>query len=288
MQREGIVAVGDISNKEDSFKVKSGSKIHYHTFVEIFNLENALAKQTFDSGKQLMQIAWDKYKLSTSLVPHASYSVSEQLFSLFREEMNAKENLLSIHNLETEHENPFISDRKGKLLEVFEKIGLEKGDSKPRNMSSMPWLSGAIPPASPLLLVHNVYLTAKDIENSDIDREKTWYCLCPNSNLYIGNVLPGSFLMKNFPDKVCIGTDSLSSNHRLSIIAELITLNENYPEIDLEKLLKFATLNGAEMLGIDDWAGSFEPGKRPGVNLIGKVDLEGMRVGKGSYVKKII
>src|SRR5689334_19080444 len=33
MQKEGIVAVGDISNKNHSFSIKAKSKIHYHTFI---------------------------------------------------------------------------------------------------------------------------------------------------------------------------------------------------------------------------------------------------------------
>ena len=50
MQREGIVAVGDISNKADTAKVKANSSIWYHTFVETFDFvqdnlaENELLK----------------------------------------------------------------------------------------------------------------------------------------------------------------------------------------------------------------------------------------------------
>ena len=36
MIRNGIVAVGDISNTSDSFPIKLGSNIKYHTFLEIF------------------------------------------------------------------------------------------------------------------------------------------------------------------------------------------------------------------------------------------------------------
>ena len=284
MQREGIVAVGDISNKADSFYVKSSGKIYYHTFVEIFNMQNDQAGITFDNGLKLLETAKKEYNLPASLVPHASYSVSEELFRLFRERMNTEENLLSIHNLETEYENLFISKRKGNLLDVFEKAGLEKGDSKARKMNSMPWLTKVIPPRSPLLLVHNIYLTARDIEDSEIDKENTWFCLCPNSNLYIANILPGPYLMKSFPGKVCIGTDSLSSNHRLSILSELITLDKYYPGTGLANLLKFATINGAQMLGIDDRAGSFEPGKRPGINLIRNVNLQEMKLNSDSFV----
>lgn len=104
----------------------------------------------------------------------------------------------------------------------------------------------------------------------------------------ISNKLPGSEIMKAYPDKVCIGTDSLSSNHRLSILAELITLEKNYPEIGLEQLLTFATINGAKILRMDNTLGSFEKGKKPGVNLIEGVDFEGMRFGGEAEVRRLL
>lgn len=288
MQREGIVAVGDICNKEDSFDVKSHSRIYYHSFVEIFNLQKDQALDTFRRGMQLMETAREKFRLKASLVPHASYTVSENLFRLFRSELNNEDNLLSIHNQETVYEDEFISERKGNFLELFEKLGLEKGDSRPRKMNSLPWLSRVIPEKSPLLLVHNVHTTPEEIDNSQVDPNKTWFCLCPNSNLYIANILPGTFLMQIYPDRVCIGTDSLSSNHRLSILEEIKTLDLNYPQIGLASLFNFATLNGAKMLGIDHFAGSFEPGKKPGVNLIERVDLQGMRLRRKSSIRVLV
>ncbi len=219
MKREGIVAVGDISNKEDSFPLKTNSELHYHTFVEIFNMENAQAGKTLNEGMKLLRKAKEEYSLSASLTPNSAYTVSERLFEVFRRNVNDENNILSIHNQETEFEDEFISERKGNFLQLFEDLGFEIGDSKPRKMKTLPWLSGAIPDRSPLLLVHNVYTTPDDIANSSLDLDKTYFCLCPNSNLYISNKLPGSHLMKAYPDKVCIGTDSLSSNHRLSILA---------------------------------------------------------------------
>ena len=285
MQREGIVAVGDICNTDDSFELKAKSRIYYHSFVEVFNMQNSMAETTFAAGMKLLNMAREEYKLSASLVPHASYTVSEELFRIFREELNDPGNILSIHNQETELENQFIKLRQGKFLELFELLGFEKGDSRPRNLNSLPWLSGVIPANSPLLLVHNVFTTLEDIEASGLDHSKTWFCLCPNSNLYIANVLPGNTLMNHFPGQVCIGTDSLSSNHRLSILEELKTLDENYPETGLNKLLQFATLNGAKMLGIDSFAGSFEPGKKPGINLIEGADLQALRLRRESRVR---
>ena len=73
--------------------------------------------------------------------------------------------------------------------------------------------------------------------------------------------------------KCTIGTDSLASNWSLSVLDELKTITKNSPEISLETLLKWATINGAEFLGIDTQFGSIEKGKKPGINLITQVDL---------------
>ena len=285
MRREGIVAVGDISNKEDSFKIKRNSSIDYHTFVEIFNMQNNEAKQCFNNGLNLLNKARKEYHLSASLVPHAPYSVSEELFNLFREHLNIESELLSIHSQETIFENDFIRDRKGNFLDLFTRLGMEKGDSKPRNMNSLKYLSHSIPEKSPLLLIHNVYTNAEDIKESKLNLNKTYFCLCPNSNQYISKVFPGTFLIDNFPDKVCLGTDSLSSNHRLSIIEEMKSIQSIDKEISLDKILNMATLNGAKALQLDKKIGSFEKAKKPGLVLIEKADLQNLKLKNESRVR---
>ena len=67
---------------------------------------------------------------------------------------------------------------------------------------------------------------------------------------------------------ITIGTDSLASNHGLSILEELISIQNKFPEINTNDLLRWGTLYGAKFLGIDDKYGSFDAGKKPGVNFI--------------------
>jgi aminodeoxyfutalosine deaminase len=62
-----------------------------------------------------------------------------------------------------------------------------------------------------------------------------------------------------------LGTDSLASNHQLSIWAEIQALQTAFPNIPLAEMLQWATLNGAKALGMADTLGSFDKGKRPGV-----------------------
>ena len=67
---------------------------------------------------------------------------------------------------------------------------------------------------------------------------------------------------------IILGTDSLASNHQLSILSEMKTLKDHFTELSLSTMLSWATINGAKALQVDDQFGSFEKGKRPGVVLI--------------------
>jgi cytosine/adenosine deaminase-related metal-dependent hydrolase len=111
---------------------------------------------------------------------------------------------------------------------------------------------------------------------------------CPNSNLYIENQLPPVFLFRKENLNICLGTDSLASNHELSVLAEMITLQIHFPEIKLEELVCWATLNGAKALKMENRFGSFEVGKNPGVNLISGIDFKTMKLTEKSKVKRLI
>jgi cytosine/adenosine deaminase-related metal-dependent hydrolase len=288
MKQEGIVAVGDISNRTDSFKIKSASKILYHSFIEIFNMSNNEAEKCYKEGVRVLETAKKDYQLSASLVPHASYSVSEKLFEYFRQNQNNDSDILSVHNQETIFENEFISDKKGRLLDIFLKLGMEKGDSKPRGMNSLKYLLESLPGNNPLLLVHNTQTGAGDIEDIKSHLTRIHFCLCPNSNLYISKELPGSYLADNFPEKICIGTDSLSSNHRLSILEEIKTLQNHFHHKSLAEILSYATINGARALKLENQLGSFEKGKTPGVNLIEKADLQNLILNRNSKIRVLV
>ncbi|MGZ5219204.1 MAG: amidohydrolase family protein, partial [Chitinophagaceae bacterium] len=59
----------------------------------------------------------------------------------------------------------------------------------------------------------------------------------------------------------------LASNHQLNIVAEMKTIKQRFPFTKTEKLLEWATINGARALQMDDILGSFEKGKKPGIVL---------------------
>jgi len=60
----------------------------------------------------------------------------------------------------------------------------------------------------------------------------------------------------------------LASNRQLSIIEEINTILKHQPDISFETLLKAATYNGAQFLGIENEFGLLEKNKKSGLNLI--------------------
>jgi cytosine/adenosine deaminase-related metal-dependent hydrolase len=80
--------------------------------------------------------------------------------------------------------------------------------------------------------------------------------------------MPPVELLRSEKANIVIGTDSYASNWSLSVLDELKTIQQYHPQIPLEEMLGWATLNGARALQMDKHLGSFEKGKKPGVVLI--------------------
>jgi cytosine/adenosine deaminase-related metal-dependent hydrolase len=74
----------------------------------------------------------------------------------------------------------------------------------------------------------------------------------------------------------------------ISILEELKTLQMSLPEIPIEDLVSWATINGAKALGEQELLGSIEPGKKPGLLLIENVDLQSMKLLPESFVRRLI
>ena len=254
MRKNGIVAVGDISNTDHSFFIKKKSEIVYHTFVELFSLNNHEAEITFNKGIELLK----NCPKPNSIAPHATYSVSQKLFSLIKEQNKGE--IVCLHNQETKSEDELFRIKNGDLYDFLKKIGRVNQSGISALQTSLLQMSKK----SKIILVHNTFTSIDDVEWTKENNYSVYWCTCPKANLYIENSLPDYSIFD--AEKLCIGTDSLASNSSLCILEELKVLKEN-TDFDLNTLLKIACKNGAEALGFKH-LGTFEKGKTPGVNLI--------------------
>eukprot|EP01022_Parablepharisma_sp_SALTPOND_P004138 TRINITY_DN118218_c0_g1_i1.p1 TRINITY_DN118218_c0_g1~~TRINITY_DN118218_c0_g1_i1.p1 ORF type:complete len:103 (+),score=7.77 TRINITY_DN118218_c0_g1_i1:46-309(+) len=68
----------------------------------------------------------------------------------------------------------------------------------------------------------------------------------------------------------------------------MLTIQQNFATISLEELILWSCINGAKALNIDDSFGSFDKGKKPGVNLITGIDFKTMKLTPKAKVKRLI
>jgi cytosine/adenosine deaminase-related metal-dependent hydrolase len=290
MWAAGTAAVGDVSNTTLTVETKKASKIYYHTFIESFGFHPSRAERAFDYA-EFVQFQFKAEGLSTCIVPHSSYSVSKPLFDKIRENAILHKSILSIHNQESDSESEFFKSGTGAIANhLTNNLGIDISHWKPTGKSSLATILGFLPAENQLLLVHNTFTTKKDLDELKKIRslENTFFVLCPNSNLYIENQLPPVSLFREEELNVCLGTDSLASNHELSILSEMITLQVNFPKLQLDELLIWVCLNGAKALQIDDNFGSLEVGKKPGINLISGIDFKKLCLTESSRIKRLV
>ena len=285
MWRNGIQAVGDICNTADTVETKKKSKIKYQSFVEVFSFDSSKADEVLEEGVRVAN-EYQQNGLSATIVPHAPYSVSERLFNGIRAQQKQFPGPISIHNQETESENEMFVSGSGELVEIFKKFGEDFSNFQPQFKSSLDYHLNQLPSDQPVVLVHNTMTKAEELEAVKSIRDNVFWCTCAQANKYIENRIPNIPMWLQKEVNVCVGTDSLASNHQLSVLEELKLIQSKYPEVSLQQLLKAATLNGAKALKLDKEKGSFHKGKLPGVLLLKNVS-NGM-LSDSSSVQRII
>ena len=268
MYKNGIVAVGDISNKTDTAETKSNSKLDYYTFVEMFDfLQPSLTANTIAQYKPVMDGQSDRGNNKKSYVPHAPYTVSPELFG-FINTNNAKGQTISIHNQETSAEDELFLSGSGGFVDFYKRFGMNLDHFKPTGQSSIHYAIKHLNPDFKTIFVHNTLTTTEDIAAAARWNSKIYWASCPNANLYIENRLPNYQIFLDSDAKVTLGTDSLTSNWQLSIWEEIKTIKKYQSYVTIEQLLTWATINGAEALNYENRLGSIAIGKTPGLVLL--------------------
>ncbi len=279
MIKNGIVAVGDISNGSSTFSFKEKSKLKYHTFVEVFGSDPKIANNAFLHSEEVYNGYFDKER--ASITPHATYSVSDNLSQLINSHALENNSLISIHNQETKSENSFFKEGTGEMFAFLKIAEKTKNNFVPTGKNALSSFLGKYSNLNKVLLVHNTFTEKEDIEWSKEYSANIFWCFCPNANEYIEKRQPIYSLFKN--ENCTIGTDSLASNWSLSILDEMKTISNKDKSISLETLIKWATYNGAQFLEFDK-LGSIEKGKQPGLNLIQNMNFNNLSLTENSNV----
>jgi cytosine/adenosine deaminase-related metal-dependent hydrolase len=288
MIQNGIVAVGDISNNSSTFLQKAKKNIYYHTFIEVFDLNPERANEVFETARKLSkQLLTFDLKLSNSIIPHAPYTVSDNLFEMIANEALKNNSILSIHNQESKAEDELFISKTGAIVESFTQMGINMDFIKKTGRSSLQSTFTKLPRNQKKILVHNTFTLKEDIQfvTHYSLPNTTYWCTCPNANNYIEGRLPNYKIFVDADALLTIGTDSLASNWSLSVLDELKTITQHEPQLPLQTLLLWATKNGADFLGRTD-LGTLEKGKKPGINWL--QNIENLKITSETVVTRLI
>ena len=123
-----------------------------------------------------------------------------------------------------------------------------------------------------VLLAHCIHLDTEEMET--LARTKTNVAHCPSSNLKLGSGLAriAEMLARTIP--VSLGADGAACNNRLDMFTEMRTAAllqklAHGPEVlPAARVLRMATIDGAQALGLEKEIGSLEVGKRADVIVL--------------------
>ena len=271
MWAQGVVAMADISNCDDSFAVKAAHPMYTRTFLEVFGADAGACDAVMQDVRAL-QVKAAGFGLDAAPTPHSCYTMSPELVSA-SSVAGLESGYLSFHSEESDEEEQMMKSGSGPMWENRVANGIPTPPVT--GTTSLEYFldrlrAGGLqePVQGHVLLVHECCLTAEGAALARQRLAQPFLAVCPLSNLFIHNMLPPIPVMRESGIPICVGTDSLSSNDQLNMVAELYTLQEAFPEVPLGELLQWACLNGARFLGREAELGSIEPGKRPGLVLV--------------------
>ena len=188
----------------------------------------------------------DNKLITTSIAPHAPYTVSNSTFELintYAEQLN-----LTIHTHLHETRNEIEESIKQYSSTPIERLS-ELGLLGPK-----------------LMAAHCVHLSENDVYQLKSNRVSV---LCNiSSNMKLGSGFVDVYKLINNNINIAIGTDSSASNNRLDMFSEMRSIALNNKALTMKSeflkpadVLKMATINGAKALGIDDITGSIVKNK---------------------------
>jgi 5-methylthioadenosine/S-adenosylhomocysteine deaminase len=197
--------------------------------------------------------------ISTTLAPHAPYTVSDEPLRRIATYANELELPVHIHVHETAGEVEQSVAATGKRpLERLQDLGLVTPN---------------------LTAVHMTQLTDDEIDL--LARTGAHVIHCPESNLKLGSGFCPVADLLSAGVNVALGTDGTASNNDLDMLGEIRSaaylakgVKRDPAVVPAPQALYMATLGGARALGLSERIGSLEVGKEADITAINLGDLE--------------
>ncbi|WP_285907004.1 amidohydrolase family protein [Pseudodesulfovibrio pelocollis] len=252
LKRTGTVMVGDIATRfaKEMAGTLEASGLFFVVFAEAIG--EAVPKKSFipqaGHGRGVLSVAG-----------HSLYTTHREVLRAAKAEAGARGLPFSLHLAEHDDEVAIMAGEPSAFLDLLRSRG--------RLLDFAPPGKGPVQHAADLglldettLAVHCVKVTDQDIET--VRASGATVCLCPRSNHFIGGDRAPWEKWVASGTPLCLGTDSLASNHDLDLYAEALYFAERFEgDLSLTELLAMITRTPARILGAGDRLGTIEPGR---------------------------
>lgn len=246
--RTGTTLIGDISAGGLSWDALAGAPVWAVCFREVLGLPAGRVPTAWADLGRWVEEHPDTPTCRAGVSPHAPYSVHKAMI-----EAAARLWPVCIHVAESTAECELLDRRTGPLVPFLREMGVWDPSGLAPSWDWVVWKASRAPAA---LFAHGNYLSSATRlpPNSTV-------VYCPRTHAAFGHPRHPFAEFVSRGARVALGTDSLASNPDLDLLAEARLIHERHPDLPGDRLLRMATLSGAEALGFSDVTGNLDAGK---------------------------
>ena len=183
-----------------------------------------------------------------ALSPHAPYTASAELYRLAQDAANVSGLLVTTHVAESIEEMQMLRDASGSLYDFLQSLGRDMGDCGHHTPLRHLIEYGNLQPEN--LLVH-----LNELTSDDYDLLARWsqgariqVAHCPKSHHFFQHSEFPYEKLRAANANISIGSDSLASNDKLDLFAEMRCFAEKFSEVSPIEIIEMVTRNPAESL----------------------------------------
>jgi len=260
--RNGATTVIDIEAVPELLPdVLETTALRVFSALELISLRGKRTSQQMVADALARINTWPNER--TGLSPHAPYTTSRELLATTALEGRRRERFLTTHVAESQEEFDMFAHARGTM---FDWLAAQRDMSDCGSKTPVEVLANAGMLGPDFLAVHCNYVTKQDIKLLAASGSNVIHC--PRSHRYFNHA---PFPYKDFREagiRICLGTDSMASVHRLcpemelDMFAEMRSFAAASASVPAEEIIQLCTANPAAALGMSKDLGEIRAGAR--------------------------
>lgn len=261
--RTGTTTVADIEAVPELIpSAWNRTPLRVHSFRELLNVRSRVPAGELVERAVNDWLALPNAGQRVGLSPHAPYSTSTELLELAARAAHRRKWRLTTHIAESEQEFEMYMYRHGAMYDWLksQRDVSECGSGSPvQHLERCGYLD------ENLLAVHVNYLWRHDA--GVLGRNLVSVAHCPRSHDYFQHLRFPREDLESAGVNICLGTDSLATVRKdrghpleLNLFTEMQVFASKSPDVPPERIVRMATVNGAQAIGLRGLAGELSEG----------------------------